>query len=286
MSENLENAENYDDFELEGDSVDFELDDGNADNQAAKLQAQAMKTAERHIFRRMASERQLEGLLDWEFEPGAAYHVISAGDVDALSFLKFALRQQPCEYVALSTWCMLAADADEIRRLIELGRIERLDSYVDVIFKSSYSPVHDMLIKMHRAHGGRVAIFRNHMKAFVGFGQKFDFVIETSANINTNPRAENTVITINTDLARFYKDFYDSIVSFVRDFDGWQKYELARDRMPDPAKNGREFPKHGRKNGATNPAKTRKFSKRKLSGVVKRPHETRANPKKAVKTIV
>ena len=65
-----------------------------------------------------------------------------------------------------------------------------------------------------------------------GFGERFDFAIESSANVNTNPRSEATVVTIDTDLARWYKaEIFDNIQSFNRDFDGWQPYKLKRDEI-------------------------------------------------------
>ena len=186
--------------------------------------SRAMKTRDRYIYRRFTSERTLENILDWDFEKGTAYHVISAGDIDSLSFLKFVLRQQPLRYCALSTWCMTLKDVEEIERFIERKRIERLDSYVGEIFKGSYALEYEKLTELHKRYGGRLAIFRNHAKIYVGFGSKFDFVIESSANINTNPRAENTVITVDTELAMFYKQYYDGIKSFERNFDDWTPF--------------------------------------------------------------
>lgn len=61
---------------------------------------------------------------------------------------------------------------------------------------------------------GRIAVFKNHSKIYAGIGNKFAFGIETSANINTNPRAENGCITINAELFQFYKDYFDGIKSF------------------------------------------------------------------------
>jgi len=194
------------------------------------LEARAMKTRDRLFVRQFSSERQLEEILDWDFEQGAAYHVISGGDIDSLSFLHFILRQQKLEYLALSTWCMAQKDIEELDRYLTLGRIKRLDSYVGEIFKGSYGGEYLRLIALHEKHGGRIAIFRNHAKIFAGFGPRFDFVIESSANINTNPRAENTVITINPDLARFYKAYFDAITSFERNFDNWEPYGLKKKR--------------------------------------------------------
>jgi hypothetical protein len=198
--------------------------DDAAELKAMNSAGRLMKTRDRHLCRRFSSERQLEELCDWELEKGAAYHVISQGDIDSLSFLKFILRQQPLEYLALSTWCMALSDIEEIDRFMELKRIMRLDSYLGEIFRGSYSVEYDRLVALHERRGGRAAVFRNHAKAFVGFGPRFDFVVESSANINTNPRAENTVITIDRGLALFYKEYFDGIVSFERNFADWRPY--------------------------------------------------------------
>ena len=45
-------------------------------------------------------------------------------------------------------------------------------------------------------------------------GPKFAFGIQTSANINTNPRTENGCITIDRELYEFYKAYFDGIKSF------------------------------------------------------------------------
>lgn len=45
-------------------------------------------------------------------------------------------------------------------------------------------------------------------------GKKFAFGIETSANINTNPRTENGCLTIGKEIYEFYKEYFDKIISF------------------------------------------------------------------------
>ena len=67
---------------------------------------------------------------------------------------------------------------------------------------------------MIESFGGRVAVFKNHAKIFAGYGDKFYFGIETSANINTNPRSESGCITIDKKLFQFYKDYFDEVISF------------------------------------------------------------------------
>jgi len=180
------------------------------------------KLKNQHQFRRFTSEMQLETLTDWEFANGYSYHFLSQGDIDSFSYLKFILRQQKINYLIASTWCMATADIHQFETYLKLERIKKVDFYVGEIFTGSYAEQYALLTELVRKYDGRVAIFRNHSKVYVGFGDKFNFVIESSANINTNPRCENTVITLDTELALCYKEFYDNIISFERNFDDWK----------------------------------------------------------------
>jgi len=179
-----------------------------------------LKRRNANIYRRAFSETQLLDLM-WEgtFTDGDSYHFITGGDVDSLSYLKLVLRQQDLKYCLLSTWCMASEDIYQFRDWLEAGKIKKLDAYVGEIFPNSYNLEWRLLCPIVKKYGGRVAVFRNHAKIFAGYGNKFAFGIETSANINTNPRAENGCITIGQDIYEFYKEYFDGIISFVKDED-------------------------------------------------------------------
>ena len=180
-----------------------------------------------HRKLRLLSEESAAEVLPWHFEDGASYHCISFGDVDSLTYLRHIVRQQPLEYLLLSTWCMAAEDARELADWVERGFVGRVDFYVGEIFKGGYRGVKEMLQDIADGCGGRVARFRNHSKVMAGFGDRFAFAIESSANVNTNPRCEQTVITIDRGLAEFYKDFYDGINDFDGLYKDWKPYQLA-----------------------------------------------------------
>lgn len=170
-------------------------------------------------YRRAFSETKLLDALaapGFHFEDGHCYNFITAGDVDSLSFLKAVLRQQHLDYCLASTWCMGAEDILQFREWVEIGRIQKLDIYVGEIFSGSYGAEFRMLKKLYEDHPdlGRYALFRNHSKVYAGTGPKFSFGIQSSANINTNPRTENTAVTIDRGLFEFYKQYYDGIKSF------------------------------------------------------------------------
>lgn len=182
------------------------------------------RTKERHFERRVKSELALESELPWHFEDGATYHCISFGDVDSLTYLRAIVKQQHIKYVLLSTWCMAMTDAEEIKKWLDAGYIDRVDFYVGEIFEKQYAGVYQFIRDNLLRHGARIAVFRNHSKVMAGYGDRFDFAIASSANVNTNPRCENTTITVNTDVATFYKEFYDGIKSFNRDCGEWEPF--------------------------------------------------------------
>ena len=62
------------------------------------------------------------------------------------------------------------------------------------------------------------------MKVTVIYGEEYDCVIESSANVDTNPRAENTCITVDTGLADFYKEWMDGLPNFDEGWKDWQPW--------------------------------------------------------------
>jgi hypothetical protein len=110
---------------------------------------------------------------------------------------------------------MAADDILQFDEWLQEGKIKRLDAYVGEIFPGSYRMEYQALKEVfERHHCGRVAVFRNHAKIYAGYGKMFAFGIESSANINTNPRTENGCITVGKDIYEFYKSYFDDIISF------------------------------------------------------------------------
>lgn len=195
---------------------DAEASTGNKDHTGTRRRTTACVThSDRYLFRRAFSESQLLDILGMEApKPGDCWHFISAGDIDSLSFLKVIVRHQNIKHVIVSTWCMAAEDILQFDEWLASGKIQKVDFYVGEIFPGSYTVEYKMLREIiDRYHCGRVAVFRNHSKIMTGDGEKFPFALESSANINTNPRTEQTTLTVSGELYRFYKDYFDGIVS-------------------------------------------------------------------------
>ena len=184
----------------------------------------------RHLSRKAASEEALSKALDWHFAEGDSYHCFSFGDVDSLTFFKHVLRQQRVLYLALSTWCMAGEDVDDLAEWHRRGMLGRVDFYVGEIFPGSYPEVYDAVLRFLPECGGRLVVFRNHSKVMAVVGERFDCLIESSANVNTNPRSENTVITVDRQLVADYVELLNGIKSFDHATDGVTPYEIPTRR--------------------------------------------------------
>lgn len=224
---------------------DFELSLDDEEPKAKKeekpQQEKAIKVSHRkghrHLTRKAASEHALEEQLNWHFRDGDCYHCFSFGDVDSMSFFKHVLKQQKVRYLALSTWCMAGEDVEDLKKWHKAGYVGRVDFFVGEIFSGSYPEVYDMVQEFIQECGGRLVVFRNHSKVMAIKGEKFDCLIESSANVNTNPRSENTVLTVDTELVNEYIKLFAEIIPFNKDY-GAEAYgntddTTAGNRLPE-----------------------------------------------------
>lgn len=181
-------------------------------------EARAMATKRRRHLRRAKSEAHLAEIMPAELQMGWSYHVISGGDIDSLSFLGLLMRQTSFDHLILSTWVLAMDDVCQLRAWMEAGKLGQVDAYVGEIFPNQYGDEFEAMRVLCSDSGGRLAVFRNHSKVMTGLNGEtgFSATIESSANLNTNPRTEQTAIHCDEDLYWFYRDFYDGIRSIHR----------------------------------------------------------------------
>lgn len=218
-------------LDLENIGRPFSLELFDADTVAeiqARQKATAVRTRSRIEARRAKSEAILDEILPPDIADGEAWHVLSSGDVDSLSFLAHLLKTQRLDYVMFSTWCMANEDVKRLADWLGTGKIRQLDAYVGEIFPNQYAEAHQALCETVKKHGGRVCVFRNHSKIYCCRAGNRHWVIESSANINTNPRTENTIITADAGLYDHHLSYFNGCRSFNRDFDEWNPGNLQK----------------------------------------------------------
>lgn len=182
-------------------------------------QARAQRTRSRVQTKRANAEKHLAEILPARFAPDESWHVISRGDIDALSYLRHALNGVThFDHVLMSTWCIAKADLDEITAWLNAGRIDHFELYAGEIFPNQYGDEYEQMQRMCDTFGARMVIAKNHSKVTLASNTQdaYHLVMESSANVNTNPRIEQTAIHCNADLYQFYRDFFHDIRSIDR----------------------------------------------------------------------
>lgn len=180
--------------------------------------ARAQKARQKMHLRRAKGEAALASMLPERFTDGDSWHVMSHGDIDALSYLAHAIKATHFDYVAISTWCIARPDLEQIETWLESGRIDRFDLYAGEIFPSQYGDEYEYMLSMAGRYDCRLVIAKNHSKITIASNVEEDYYLamESSANVNTNPRIEQTAIHASRDLFAFYKEFFSGLRSIDR----------------------------------------------------------------------
>lgn len=181
--------------------------------------ARAFKTSHSKLMRRSRSEMVLAEILPPRLESGMSYHVISHGDVDAMSYLAHVIKEQPLDFLLISTWVMSATDVALLGRWCDEGRLTgRLHIHYGEHMAAEYGDIFAEAVKLCDFMGGAVTISRNHSKVMLMRNEAdgFHCVSESSANFNTNPRIEKTALHLDRALFEFYADFFAGIQSIHR----------------------------------------------------------------------
>jgi hypothetical protein len=182
-------------------------------------QARAQRTASRVNVRRCKAEKHLAEILPVRIPAGDSWDVISHGDIDSLSFLRHALAGTThFDHVLISTWCIARADLEEIRGWLDAGRIDQFDLYAGEIFPNQYGDEYELMQQLQATYGCGFKVARNHSKVTLAENatEGYRLAIRSSANVNTNPRIEQTTITCDDALHAFYLEFFNGIRSIDR----------------------------------------------------------------------
>lgn len=192
---------------------------GNARHKAEQQQARAVRTQNRHAVRRAKAEAELATLLPERIADGDSWHVISHGNIDALSYLRHLLKPTYFDYVGVSTWCIARQDLTEISAWLDAGRIDHFALYAGEIFRNQYGDEYEMVLRMREQYGVHFVMAKNHSKVTLACNEAEGYyvVVESSANVNTNPRIEQACVTASRELFDFYREFFDGLQSIDKD---------------------------------------------------------------------
>jgi hypothetical protein len=193
----------------------FDNNDDRIGENKAQSSAIAIKR-EKLKMMRIEREKNLMAIFPADLDPGTSLHVISSGDIDALSYLiALADRYGPFDHLYASTWTLSREDCHLLQRYLTDKTIARLVMFTGEYFASRETSVYATLMDVVKHHpGSQLHLFKNHCKLLIMANKKTGFyaVCEGSANFTTNPRTEQTVITRSKSLHDFYIEWFEELL--------------------------------------------------------------------------
>ena len=147
-------------------------------------------------------------------EKGKSIHVASGGNVDLICFVKWILLHWPhIRRMFISCWSIGSVDICLIKRWIEGGILDYADILVGDVFPSIHPKEWEKLTEMYNDRLIR-NLYRDtiHSKLILlEISDDEHIVVESSANCNMNPRIEQSVVTVSSELYHFYDDYFREI---------------------------------------------------------------------------
>lgn len=164
--------------------------------------------------RRITSDEAVSAVLPPVIAPSESWHLLSSGDVDVLSLLRHLLHGAGhFDTVLMTTWRINRDDLEQIQAWIDAGLIETFHLLIDQRFARLAPDEYQLASRIAAQYGGSVTMCLNHSKVTLCACPQTDtwLVIESSANVNTNHRLEQSAIHNCRTLHDFYFEAFDGI---------------------------------------------------------------------------
>lgn len=199
----------------------------------------------RKRFNILLSVREIEGLLDRLPEDGEVFKFLSTGGFSAISFIRFVARRTVIRRLTVST---LRVGKKEMQALHVLHSGQRLDKAEFIIgsFMKNDSKTgrrygyYDLFEQICRKNGWAFAVAQNHSKLLLFDTYAGKFVIETSSNLNENPKMEQFSFERSTELYEFYLAALEPLLKGGSKFGSQCEITGEPDQTPDQPGEGRQ----------------------------------------------
>lgn len=184
------------------------------DNASQRVKSRSLITTAKHQTRRVESLSKVAELVPARIDVGTSVHVFSSGDIDTLTYVDHLLADAEFfDLLCISTWWANRPDLEQIRAWLDAGLVEEFHAVFDERFERLGSDQYELAQQIVTDFGGSVSAFKNHSKLILArnASQSLHYCIESSANICTTKRLENTTITNDPNLFNFIAQLFHEI---------------------------------------------------------------------------
>jgi hypothetical protein len=144
-----------------------------------------------------------------DFDRDTQIHGLTKGQFSLLDVLTAIIQKTGPAHLDISTWTAAKTDVATVCNWLNSGAIESSRWLVDLTFQRRTPEVADQIRRLFGPDAIRVA--QNHCKLSLLGNAEWAIVIQTSMNLNFNPRFENFTVAHDPALHAFYTDIFDHV---------------------------------------------------------------------------
>ena len=167
------------------------------------------RTGKRKSFNLLLSVREIEGLLDRLPEDDEVYKFFSTGGFSSISFIRFIAKRAKIFSLTAATLRVVKKEMQALDSLHRQGRLDKAAFIIGSFMKNDsavgrgygYFKLFDQIC---RKNGWKFAVAQNHSKILLFDTEVGRFAIETSSNLNENPKMEQFSFEKSEALYEFY----------------------------------------------------------------------------------
>ena len=172
--------------------------------------------SKQHCFFDIAREgMQISGVLDGRLpKPGECFKIISGRfGFSSTALIDYIARREPIEVLHAATFRIgkkQMAALDDLHAVGLLGDATFVTSQLNTQDDDKYN-YYQLCAATCQKNGWKLFARANHAKIILAKTKNSRYVIETSSNLNENPKIEQFSIENDAKLYQFYRDFFDEM---------------------------------------------------------------------------
>lgn len=155
-------------------------------------------------FSQVQSVKDCLGELDHDFE----MFCLSVGQFNLIDIIEYILETTGPADVTLATWTAAGSNIDKAFKFLESGKIRKMRVIVDPSFKARQP---EYCANLMQYFPNSVRTIPTHAKFTLIQNENWNFVLQTSMNLNQNKRLENFNLSENFEFAEFFRKFSDDV---------------------------------------------------------------------------
>ena len=144
-----------------------------------------------------------------DFGKDSSIHALTKGQFSLLDVLSALVEKTGPAHLDISTWTAASTDVGVVCDWLQGGRIVSSRWLVDLTFQRRTPEVADQIRKLFGRDAIRVA--QNHAKLALLTNSEWSVVVQTSMNLNFNPRFESFTASHDPELCNFYRGIFDEV---------------------------------------------------------------------------